>query len=461
MDALEKEVKLVTAENFVGTAESEILEWKSSLSQLNRIIETISAFSNTKGGTIIIGVDGTGKALGISIGKDTVEHLTNKIISNTEPKIYPDISVRIFGEKNLIVIRVDKYPYDIVLAFGRPYKRAGKSTIKMSKDEYEKLILEKHKDKLYFDSQICKEATFSDIDNMNVKRFLERASFERRLDINPNINPKEALGKLNLVKQDKITNGAILLFGNNPQKFFMQAETRCARFKGVEPIEFIDMKVFGGNIIEQREDALEFLKEHIKLHAEIKGTERIERWEYPIEALREAITNAICHRNYNISSNVQIRIFDDRIEVWGCGSLPNPLTIEDLKKKHDSVLRNPLIGKCFFLIKYIEQWGTGTNRIIEECLNYGLPEPLFEEISGSLVVTFRKYKISEDILKALSKEERIIMDYLVKEKKINRQLGLQLLNVSKSTLFRVYKSLEEKGLIKKEGKGKNIYYVLA
>lgn len=241
----------------------------------------------------------------------------------------------------------------------------------------------------------------------------------------------------------------------------MQAETRCARFKGVEPIEFIDMKVFGGNIIEQREDALEFLKEHIKLHAEIKGTERIERWEYPIEALREAITNAICHRNYNISSSVQIRIFDDRIEVWGCGSLPNPLTIEDLKKKHDSVLRNPLIGKCFFLIKYIEQWGTGTNRIIEECLNYGLPEPLFEEISRNLVVTFRKYKISEDILKALSKEERIIMDYLVKEKKINRQLGLQLLNVSKSTLFRVYKSLEEKGLIKKEGKGKNIYYVLA
>ena len=110
------------------------------------------------------------------------------------------------------------------------------------------------------------------------------------------------------------------------------------------------MKVFGGNIIDQREDALEFVKEHIQLHAEIKGTERIERWEYPIEAIREAVTNALCHRNYKISSNVQIRIFDDRIEIWGCGSLPEPLTIEDLKKKHDSVLRNPLIGRCFFLI---------------------------------------------------------------------------------------------------------------
>jgi ATP-dependent DNA helicase RecG len=151
-------VKFVIIENFVGAAESEILEWKSSLSQLNRIIETISAFSNTKGGTIIIGVDGTGKTLGISIGKDTIEQITNKIISNTEPKIYPDISIRKFEEKNLIVIRVDKYPYDIVLAFGRPYKRVGKSTLKVSKDEYgrgvlhtpfqERSILEKHKDKL-------------------------------------------------------------------------------------------------------------------------------------------------------------------------------------------------------------------------------------------------------------------------------------------------------------------------
>jgi ATP-dependent DNA helicase RecG len=449
------------SKKFIDTTESETLEWKSSLAQLNRIIETISAFSNTKGGTIIIGVGGTGKSLGITIGKDTIEQITNKMISNTEPKIYPDISVKKIEGKSLIIIKVDKYPYDIVLAFGRPYKRVGKSTLKMSKDEYEKIILEKNKSKLYFDSHICKEANFTDIDHMKIKRFLERASFERRLDINPDIDPKEALEKLSLIKQDKLTNGAILLFGNNPQKFFLQAETKCARFKGVEPLEFIDMKVFGGNIIDQREDALEFLKEHIKLHAEIKGTERVERWEYPIEALREAITNAICHRNYNISSNVQIRIFDDRIEVWGCDFLPNPLTIEDLKKKHDSVLRNSLIGKCFFLIKYIEQWGTGTNRMIEKCLNYGLPEPLFEEISGNLVVTFRKYNISEEIVKSLTKEEKIIIDYLVKEKKINRKIGLQILKVSKSTLFRVYKSLEDKDLIKKEGKGKNIYYILA
>ena len=392
----------------------------------------------------------------------TIEQLTNKIISNTEPKIYPDISVRKFEGKNLIVIRVDKYSYDIVLAFSRPYKRVGKSTIKMSKDEYERSILEKHKDKLYFDSQICKEATLDDIDNIKVKKFLERASFERRLEINPNITPKEALRKLNLIKKDKLTNGAILLFGKNPQKFFLQSETRCARFKGIEPLEFIDMKVFGGNIIDQREDALEFVKEHIQLHAEIKGTERIERWEYPIEAIREAVTNALCHRNYKISSNVQIRVFDDRIEVWGCGPLPEPLTVEDLRKKHDSVLRNPLIGRCFFLIKYIEQWGTGTNRMIKKCLSSGLPEPLFEEISGNLVVTFRG-KITKEYLEGLdlNKRQIVAMEYIKKIGKItNKNYREMFPEISNETARLDLSTLVRKKLLNKRGEKRGVYYTV-
>jgi ATP-dependent DNA helicase RecG len=127
---------------------------------------------------------------------------------------------------------------------------------------------------------------------------------------------------------------------------------------------------------------------------------------YPPDAIREAIINAICHRDYEMQSNVQIRIFDDRIEVWGCGPLPEPLTLEDLKKKHRSILRNPLIGRCFFLTKYIEEWGTGTNRIVEWCLKYGLPEPIFEEASGSLVVTLRKYRVSDEDLEKLNERQK-------------------------------------------------------
>jgi ATP-dependent DNA helicase RecG len=446
----------------ISQGESETIEFKKSPSESKEIIKTISAFANTKGGRIFVGVSNSGKALSVEIGKDTVERLVNQITQNTDPKVHPHITVEKIDEKQIIIVKVKESSDHLVLAFGRPYKRVGKSTLLMSKDEYERVILEKHKDKLYFDSQICKEATLGDIDNIKVKRFLERASFERRLDINPDINPKETLGKLNLIKKDKLTNAAILLFGKNPQKFFLQAETRCARFKGTEPLEFIDMKVFGGNIIDQREDALEFVKEHIQLHAEIKGTERIERWEYPIEAIREAVTNALCHRNYKISSNVQIRVFDDRIEIWGCGPLPEPLTVEDLRKKHDSVLRNPLIGRCFFLIKYIEQWGTGTNRMIKKCLSSGLPEPLFEEISGNLVVTFRG-KITKEYLEGLelNKRQIVAMEYIKKIGKITNKNYREIFpEISNETARFDLNTMVKKRLLNKRGEKKGVYYTL-
>ena len=440
--------------------EREHVELKSSLSLMNEIIQAISAFSNTKGGRVIIGVDDSEKVLGVEIGKGTIENLANTIGQNTEPKVQPTIKVETIDNKKIIIIEVKESLDKLVLAFGRPFKRVGKSSPRMSKDEYERLILEKHREKLYFDSQICKGATLEDINTSKLKIFLEKVRFERKLEISPNVSVKEVLEKLNLMKDGSLTNAAIFLFGKNPQKFFLQAETRCARFKGNKPLEFIDMKVFGGNIIEQREDALEFVKEHIKLRAEIKGTERIEKWEYPIEALRESITNAICHRDYKISGNVQIRIFDDRIEIWGCGPLPEPLTPTDLRREHKSILRNPLIGRSFFLIKFIEEWGTGTNRMIEACLKEGLPEPIFEEASGNFLVVFRKYHISEETLEELNERQKKIVDYLRGHKKINRKICMELLGTSKDTAIRELSSLQVKGIIERAGKGKNVYYHL-
>ena len=289
---------MIKIKESIKKGESETVEFKPSLSQMNKIMESISAFSNTEGGIVIIGVSDKSEVLGVDIGKKTIESLANKIKQSTDPMVYPSIHV----------------------------------------EEIRNIALETSK--VYWDERICERGDLEDIDKEKVRWFLRRAKYERRLELDPETPVREALEKLELLREGKLTNAAILLFGENPQSFFIQSETRCARFKGTKPLEFIDMKVFGGNIIDQREDALEFVKEHIKLHAEIKGTEREEKWEYPIEAIREAITNAICHRNYETASNVQIRIFDDRIEIWGCGLLPEPLTPEDLKREHKSILTN-------------------------------------------------------------------------------------------------------------------------
>jgi len=348
---------MITLKDLLKEGESETVEFKPSLSQMDKITESISAFSNTKGGTVVIGVSDKGEVLGVDIGKNTIESLANQIKQNTDPMAYPSIRVDEIDKKQVVIIEVVEGKQKPVLAFGRAYRRVGKSNQKLGFEGIRALALETSK--VYWDERFCEAASLDDIDEKKVRWFLKRAKYERRLDLNPEAGLREALEKLELLREGKLINAAILLFGKNPQRFVIQSETRCARFKGTKPLEFIDMKVFGGNIIDQRDDAVEFVKEHIKLHAKIVGVDRIETWEYPIEAIREAVSNAICHRNYEIASNVQIRIFDDRIEIWGCGLLLPPLTPEKLKKEHKSVLRNPLIGKCFFLIKFIEQWGTG------------------------------------------------------------------------------------------------------
>lgn len=448
----------------IGSSESEKMEWKPSLSQVNEIIEAISAFSNTEGGKIIIGISNSGKVLGVEVGKDKLEKLTNNIHQSLDPKIHPRITVEKAKKKNIIVIEVRQSLDKLLLAFGRAFKRVGRSTVRMSKDEYERLILEKHKDKLQFDRQICRRAKLGDIDNDKVKLFLKKARLERNLDINPKIQIKEILHKLDLLEQNKPTNAAILLFGRNPQRFILQAELRCVRFKGNKPVKpFIDMKIFNGNMIEQIDKALGFVLEHVPMGVYLAGKpEREEKYAYPPDALREAIVNAVCHRDYTGAGHVQIRIFDDRIEVWNPGLLPEPLTLEDLKRKHKSIPRNPLIAKCFFLIKLIEQWGTGTNDMVNLCLKWGLPEPLFEYVSGDFVVTFRS-ELTEERMERLGLNPRQIkaIEYIKEYGKINRMEYIKLNEVSNATAKRDLRELIVKNMLKSRGVGPKIHYILS
>lgn len=367
--------------------------------------------------------------------------------------IYPSIHVEIVDERKIIVVDVAEYEQKPVFAFGRAFVRVGKSNQKLGSEGIRNLAL--NTSKIYWDGQACVGADLEDIDEGKLRWFLKGAKYERRLDLDPDTSVRETLEKLYLLRDEIPTNAAILLFGKDPQRFFGHSEIRCARFKGTKPLEFIDMKVFGGNLIDQREDAVEFVKEHIKLHAKIVGLERVETWEYPIDALREAVTNAICHRDYEEYANVQVRIFDDRIEIWGCGSLPEPLTVDDLKQSHRSILRNPLIGKCLFLIKFIEHWGTGTNRIIDACVAHGLPEPVFEELSGSLVVTLRKM-FTKESLRDMNLNERQIKAVLYVEEKgsITNKEYQTLFDVSRVTATRDLTLLEGRNILKRIGKGK-------
>ena len=245
---------------------------------------------------------------------------------------------------------------------------------------------------LTWDETVKTDTILSDIDPEKVRKFLSRAIAERQWQIDPQTPVQQALNQLNLMRNGQLTVAALLLFSRRPQHFLVQGCLRCARFKGNSEVEFLDMKLVEDDIVAQVEEAMAFVQRNIRMAVKIEGQlERKEQWEYPLDAVREGITNALCHRDYADSGNVLVKIFDDRLEIWNPGSLPPGLTVDDLRNSHESKPRNKLIARAFFLIKYIEQFGTGTGRMINDCLEAGVPEPEFESRAASSMLRRGKY----------------------------------------------------------------------
>ena len=340
----------------IKKGESETVEFKENFDKES--IETVGAFANTKGGTIFVGVSDKGKVIGVQLQKETVNSWVNQIAQSTDPRLIPDMDVYNIDEKNVVMVSIKEYPIKPISIKGRCFRRAGNSNRIMTPQEIAQMHLVSTG--MSWDSFPAENASFNDIDAEKVRWFLRVAKEERNLAISKDASLKVILMKLNLLKNDKLTNAAVLLFGKNPQKYFVQAQVKGVRYKGTEPVKpFLDMKSFGGNIIDQIDSATRFMLEHIPRAVWLAGNiQREEKYQYPPDALREGIVNAICHRDYASVGEIHIRIFDDRIEIWSPGELPGSLTLDDLRKEHKSMPRNPLIAEQLFWIKYIEKVGS-------------------------------------------------------------------------------------------------------
>jgi len=451
----------------IGKGESTVIEWKQSLAESDEVIEAAAAFANTEGGSIIIGVSPEGEAIGIQPGKGTVEKLVNQIAQNTDPKLHPKVTVEEIDGKELLVVEVKESHDHLVLAFGRPYKRVGRSTVKMSKDEYERLIFEKHKDKLHFDTMICRGATLGDIDSAKVRWFLEKAKEDGRLSTPEKVSTEDALAYLKVINDGRLNNTAILLFGKDPQKFFVQSKIHAGRIKGTEGHDFLDMKVLEGTIPELREGALRFVAEHIKKAVFFDANQRYDKWEYPLRALEEALNNALAHRDYLANGDIQLAVYDDRIEIWNPGELPKQLTPEQLKEKHRSIPRNQFLADKLYLIKYIERWGRGTNRIVEEMRKEKLPDPAFANNSGGFEIvltgpgkSFEKAIEDTKLHKLdLNERQKKAVEYVKDKSEISRSEYMALGNVSHKTAHLELKELVVGGVFVRKGKGPSTRYV--
>ena len=273
---------------------------------------------------------------------------------------------------------------------GRPYQRIGNTTSRMPQAEYERRLLARAKNQQRWEDQIAEDYTLADLDMAEVERTLRAAVHQGRLEARRPI-PWRASTGCNSAK-GRLLRAAVVLFGRKQMPHYPQCALRLARFKGTDKTEFLDNRQLHGHAFQILDEAMHFILRNIPIAGRIESgkLERRDTPLYPPLALREALVNALCHRDYSIPGGaVFVAIFDDCLEVSSIGLLPAGITVADLKRKHISVLRNPLIAGVFYRRGLIEQWGRGTEKIVDWCVSAGQPEPEFEEQAGAVVVRFR------------------------------------------------------------------------
>ena len=244
-----------------------------------------------------------------------------------------------------------------------------------------------------FDATICRDASLKDLSAEKIKKFIRIAREARGFPLRESAQPKEVLEHLNLLRKGKPTNAAVLLFGKEPQRFLISSEVKCAHFHGTEAHKPIpSYQVYKGTAFEVTDQALNFVLSKIDLAVgtRAKSVQAPVEYEIPPDVVREAIVNAVAHRDYTSNGSVQVMLFSNRLEVWNPGSLPPSLTLDKLRKPHSSVPANPLLAESLYLAKYIERMGTGTRDMIQDCKNAGLAEPDFSLTDGFVTTVYRK-----------------------------------------------------------------------
>lgn len=454
----------------ISQDEGQSLEFKRSLAELETGVRTVAAFANTEGGHLLFGVRDSGEIVGVTVGRTTRERVVNVIRDNTDPVLYPSVEYVAAQGTTVIVVTVKESDNKPHLAFGRAYRRVGAVDVQMTRDEYERLLLQRRQ--VEFDRQLVDGAAYADLDEAKLTWYVRQRA-ERRGVRAPATSPQETLSNLGALAEEGgelvPTKGGLLFFGRDPQRFIPHSEVRVARFKGTTMGHFIDSADLRGTLPEMIDEAERFIRRNTRVAAKVVGFKRREVTEYPYEAVREAICNAVCHRDYFMDgSTVRIMVFDDRIEVNSPGSLPPGVTVENMDRKH--VLRNKLIANYLYDIYYIEKWGTGITKMRRLMREHGLAEPVFEELGSFFAVTF--YGPGERILDLIPEEgvvdlrelglnERQIeaLRLMVNEgQELSNKEYREMFGVATRTASRDLMGLVKTGMVQQTGEGRGVKY---
>ena len=384
-------------EKLIAKGETQTLELKKTTGELKDAMHTACAFLNSDGGWLLFGITPDSQRI---VGQQVTDNTRREIaqaLASLEPAV--DVSAEYIAVPDsqagnyVIAIYFDGKKSDHVpyTCNGRPYYKVESTTRQMPREMYEERLRNSNPSKFAWDAQEAEGVTISDLSEERIRNAVRAGVKSGRINASAEDDELEVLlDKFKLLRNGKLTNAAVVLFGK--QLFdYPQMMIRMAYFRGKEKMVFIDNKQEEGNFFDLLDAGMAFCFRHLSLSGEVKGLQREEHLEIPVEALREALTNALCHRCYeDPRTTVTLAIFDDRLEITNPGHFPNPLTPENIKEPHGSYPYNLRIAQVLYLSKYLEGWGTGIRRMMDICREEGVPEPEFKSDGYTVTVTFWK-----------------------------------------------------------------------
>ena len=435
-------------ELFLKEGEGLTIELKESFS--SKLDKDIVAFANTHGGKIILGVNDHGNIVGETLTNDLKAKINN-LARNCEPGVSIK-SIKQVG--TVVVISIDESiekPHSCSAGY---YRRLDAATHKMNQKELQ-LLFDVSSHKPRFEELLNDDITWDYISLSKIKNFLSNA----KIQLNK-LEPKRLLNSLRLAINDNINNAGVLFFAEHPRNFIAQCETILVAYKGIEGIHIYDRVNVQDDLITQFNEAMTFLRKHLNIRSEIRDVDRHDICEIPLEALREAVVNAIIHRDYSIyGTSLMIEIHEDRVVIKNPGGLLPGLNINALTQM--LIRRNETIADMFSRIDRAERIGSGIRRIMELVANANLSKPIIES-NMFFSITFErdpKFKVggaSSDKSSVLTSDK--ILNEIKKNPKITANQLAKMLDITQRAVEKQLASLKQAGKIVRVGSKRAGYW---
>jgi ATP-dependent DNA helicase RecG len=440
-------------------SESNMLEFKQEMPQNDQIIKTIIGFCNQHGGKLILGVadDRTIRGLSSVEVEQAIESIDRALYDACHPHILPRISAQRFEDKTIVIIEVsegmNKPYYRRAEGIEKgTYIRLGRHTLRATPDIIQELQWQSSG--IDFECLPAYQATIEDLNNAEIKNFLKNRKNHGKTELTEQVMKSYSLITYDQSKQYPTMLG-LLLFGRDLQLYISEAMIICTHFRGKSGREAIATVDCVGTLFNQFKQAYAFITERLYRSFTIKKLKRDELLEIPEQAIREALLNAIIHRNYHIKAPTKISIYDDRVEFFSPGQFPGPLRVDNLLAGI-SYLRNPIICKILREANYIEKLGSGFITIFNSYEERKLNTPqVFDGENYVKCILPRGASIKEH--STISEQDKI-MQLFARSNEIDINQVIHALSVSRATAVRRMNELIKKGMIKRMGHAKAIRY---